>query len=98
MSNICANYKSVKWVLLSLNFNECIRVFVRERMRLYPRFGGYRYLGGGYVGDMIQRYGDRLVVDSCILEDALILYVAPLDFAEQQTASGSAAGADVLPE
>lgn len=73
------NCKSVKWVLLSLNFNEYTRVVVRERMRLYPPFGGFRYLGGGYPGKVMQRYGDRLVADSCILEDALVLYLVPLD-------------------
>lgn len=74
-----SNCKSVKWVLLSLNFNEYTRVVVRERMRFYPPFGGFRYLGGGYPGKVIQRYGDRLVADSCILEDALVLYLVPLD-------------------
>lgn len=73
------NYKSVKWVLLSLNMNDYTHICVRERMRLYPPFGGYRYLGGGHPDKVIQRYGDRLVADSCILEDALILYVVPLD-------------------
>lgn len=74
-----SNCKSVKWVLLSLNFNEYTRVVVRERLRFYPPFGGFRYLGGGYPGKVIQRYGDRLVADSCILEDALVLYLVPID-------------------
>lgn len=69
------NCKSVKWVLLSLNLCNYTRVCVRERIR--PGYGGFVYLGGGYPGKVIQRYGDRLVVDSCIYEDALILYVQP---------------------
>lgn len=69
------NCKSVKWVLLSLNLCNYTRVCVRERIR--PGFGGFAYLGGGYPGKVMQRYGDRLVTDSCIIEDALILYVQP---------------------
>lgn len=69
-------YKTVKWVLLSLNLCNYTRVCVRERVR--PGFGGFVYLGGGYPGKVMQRYGDRLVADSCIYEDALILYVQPV--------------------
>lgn len=87
------NYKSVKWVLLSLNLCDYTRVCIREH-----GLRGIVYVGGGYPGNVMRRYADRLVMDSCIFEDALILYVAPLDRAEQQVASGSAAGADVLPE
>lgn len=77
------NYKSVKWVLISLNLCNYTRVCVRER-RIGAGFRGFRYLGGGYPGKVMQRYGDRLVTDSCIYEDALILYVQPVDRWEVQ--------------
>lgn len=68
------NSKSVKWLLLSLNLCDYTHVYIREHG---PR--GVIYVGGGYSGKVMQRYGDRLVVDSSIYEDALILYVLPLD-------------------
>lgn len=68
------NYKSVKWVLLSLNLCNYTRVSVREHL---PR--SVNYLGGGFAGDMIRRFGDRLVMDSSIYEGVLILYVVPPD-------------------
>lgn len=68
------NYKSVKWVLLSLNLCDYTHVFVREH-----GLQGIVYIGGGYPGKVMRRYADRLVMDSCIFEDALILYVVPLD-------------------
>lgn len=68
------NYKSVKWLLLSLNLCDYTRVCVREHG---PR--GIVYVGGGYPGNVMRRYADRLVTDSCIYEDALILYVQPVD-------------------
>lgn len=91
-----ANYKSVKWVLLSLNLCGYTRVCIREHG---PK--GIVYVGGGYPGKIMQRYADRLVTDSCIYEDALILYVLPAMWTaltNVQEASGSAAGVDVLPE
>ncbi len=71
------NYKSVKWLLLSLNLCDYTRVCIREHS---PH--GIIYVGGGYPGKVMQRFGSRLVTDSCIYEDALILYVLP--DAEQQ--------------
>lgn len=68
------NYKSVKWVLLSLNLCDYTRVCIREHG---PR--GIIYVGGGYPGRVMQRHGERLVMDSAIFDDALILYVQPID-------------------
>lgn len=68
------NYKSVKWVLLSLNLCDYTRVSIREHLP-----GSTNYLGGGKPGDVIQRFGDRLVADSCIQDNVLCLYVLPLD-------------------
>ncbi len=68
------NYKSVKWVLLSLNLCDYTRVCIREHG---PK--GIIYVGGGYPGRVMQRYGERLVMDSTIYDDALILYVQPVD-------------------
>lgn len=68
------NCKSVKWLLLSLNLCDYTRVCIREHG---PQ--GIVYVGGGYPGKVMQRYADRLVTDSCIYEDALILYVLPQD-------------------
>lgn len=73
------NYKSVKWLLLSLNLCDYTRVCIREHG---PQ--GIVYVGGGYPGKVMQRYADRLVTDSCIYEDALILYVLPLDAVERR--------------
>lgn len=70
------NCKSVKWILLSLGLCDYTHVCVRER-RIGACFGGFVYLGGGYPGKVMQRFGNRLVTDSCIYEDALILYVQP---------------------
>lgn len=67
-------YKSVKWLLLSLNLCDYTHVCIREHG---PR--GIVYVGGGYPGRVMQRFGNRLVTDSGIYEDALILYVVPLD-------------------
>lgn len=66
------NCKSVKWLLLSLNLCDYTHVYIREHGRQ-----GIVYVGGGYPGKVMQRYGDRLVTDSAIYEDALILYVRP---------------------
>lgn len=68
------NYKTVKWVLLSLNLCDYTHVCIREHGP-----DGIVYLGGGHPGKVIQRYAGRLVTDSCIYEDALILYVLPQD-------------------
>lgn len=68
------NCKSVKWLLLSLNLCDYTRVCIREHGSQ-----GFIYVGGGYPGKVIQRFGNRLVVDSTIFEDALILYVQPVD-------------------
>lgn len=68
------NCKSVKWLLLSLNLCDYTRVCVRER-----KVKSFIYLGGGYPGKVMQRFGDRIVVDSFIYDDALILNVQPLD-------------------
>lgn len=64
------NFKSVKWLLLSLNLCDYTRVCIREHGSQ-----GVMYVGGGYPGKVMQRYGDRLVVDSCIYDGALCLYV-----------------------
>lgn len=74
MKNETTNCKSVKWVLLSLNLCDYTRVHIREHGSQ-----GIVYIGGGYPGKVMQRYGDRLVTDSGIYEDALILYVQSLD-------------------
>lgn len=66
------NRKSVKWLLLSLNLCDYTHVYIREHG---PQ--GISYVGGGYPGKVMQRFGNRLVVDSSIYEDALILYVQP---------------------
>ncbi len=71
------SYKTVKWVLLSLNLCDYIRVCVREH-----GVQGIVYVGGGYPGKVMRCFGDRLVMDSCIYDNALILYVLPLDCAE----------------
>lgn len=68
------NCKSVKWLLLSLNLCDYTRVCIREHGSQ-----GVVYVGGGYPGKIIQRFGNRIVVDSLIFEDALILYVQPVD-------------------
>lgn len=67
-------YKSVEWVLLSLNLCDYSHVSVREHLR-----GSVNYLGGGKPGDVICRFGGRLVSDSCILNNVLCLYVLPQD-------------------
>lgn len=68
------NFKSVKWVLLSLNLEDYSHVCIREH-------GDHKIemVGGGHPGDVIRRYGDRLVVDSCICDNVLFLYVLPVD-------------------
>lgn len=66
------NYKTVKWLLYSLNLCEYTHVSIREHL---PR--SINYLGGGKPGDMIQRFGDRVVLDSCIYDNILCLYVVP---------------------
>ena len=68
------NYKSVKWLLLSLNLCDYTHISIREHTP-----GSTKYLGGGKPGDIIRRYGDREVCDSCILDNILCLYVAPED-------------------
>lgn len=75
------NYKSVKWVLLSLNLCDYTRVCIREHG---PK--GIIYVGGGYPGRVMQRYGERLVMDSAIYDDALILYVQPVDLSSPAVA------------
>ncbi len=68
------NYKTVKWILLSLNLCDYTHVYIREHG---PH--GIVYVGGGYPGKVMQRFGDRLVMDSAIYEDGLILFVLPVD-------------------
>ena len=68
------NCKSVKWVLLSLNLCDYTQVSIREHLS-----GSTNYLGGGKPGDVIQRFGDRLVADSCIQDNVLCLYVLQSD-------------------
>lgn len=64
------NCKSVKWVLLSLNLCDYTHVCIREH-------GDHNVIvvGGGYPGNVIRRFGDRIVVDSCILDNILFIYV-----------------------
>lgn len=66
------NQKTVKWILVSLNLCDYTRVSVREHVHR-----SVNYLGGGYAGDMIRRFGDRLVKDSAIYDNVLVLYVMP---------------------
>lgn len=61
---------TVKWVLLSLNLNEFTHVSIRQHMA-----SGLNYLGGGSVASVLSRFGDREIADSCIIENALIIYV-----------------------
>lgn len=68
------NYKTVEWVLLSLNLCDYTHVSIREHLP-----GSVNYLGGGKPGDVIRRFGDRLVADSCIHDNVLCLYVQPPD-------------------
>ena len=64
--------KTVKWVLLSLNLCDYTHVSIREHM-----CKSVQYLGGGYPGDVMRRFGDRLVSDSSICDNILCLYVCP---------------------
>lgn len=73
MEKMNETYKSVKWVLLSLNLEGYSHVCIREH-------GNHNFLivGGGRPGDVIRRFGNRLVTDSCICDNVLYLYVLPL--------------------
>ncbi len=66
------NRKTVKWVLLSLNLDSYTHVYIRQR-------GAHQVLplGGGYPDKVIREFGDCLVMDSCIYEGGLCLYVVP---------------------
>lgn len=67
------NQKSVKWVLLSLNLCDYTHVCVREHKE-----NSFVPVGGGHPGQVIRRFGNRLVVDSYICDNILFLYVLPL--------------------
>ena len=66
------NCKSVKWALLSLNLEDYSHVCIREHGD-----HGFVMVGGGRPGDVIRRFGDRLITDSCICDNVLYLYVQP---------------------
>ena len=62
--------KTVKWVLISLNLIPYSRISVRRHGA-----NGVEYLGGGYCSSVLSRFGDMEIVDSCIIDNILILYV-----------------------
>ncbi len=62
--------KSVKWVLLSLNPVGYVHVVVRQHTKT-----GIDYLGGGLASDIVDRFGDRLVECSNVVDNILCLYV-----------------------
>ena len=62
--------KSVKWVLLSLNLLPYTHISIRQHGR-----NGVVYLGGGRFSSVVERFGDRQIEDSCIIDNVLCIYV-----------------------
>lgn len=67
--NVCA-LKTVRWVLYSLNLC-CCHVSVRQKNKQ----GLIKYLGGGSMDSVINRFGAMYVIESYIVDDVLIMFV-----------------------
>lgn len=61
---------TVKWVLMSLNLNEYTHVSIRRHL-----YHGMDYLGGGSVGSVLARFGNKEIEDSYIVDNVLVIYV-----------------------
>lgn len=62
--------KTLQDALEALKLQPWIRVSVRRHGKR-----GVEYLGGGFSSDVVARFGDMVVVDSCIFEHFLCIYV-----------------------